>query len=100
MSYAKAEEVLPAEVLAIVQEYVDGQILYIPRKSGHKRMWGADTDTRRNLELRNARIYAEFQEGISVKALAKEYFLTEKSVQRIIRNYKPSEEIHEHKNNL
>lgn len=100
MSYAKAEEVLPPEVLALVQEYVDGEILYIPRKSNHKRIWGSRTDTRRNLELRNARMYAEFQEGISVKALADEYFLTEKSIQRIIRNYKPSEEIHEYKNNL
>lgn len=90
MSYIRAEEALPAEVLAIVQEYVDGQTLYIPRKPEHKRMWGERTDTRQNLELRNESIYAKFREGISAKTLAEEYFLTEKSVQRIIRQYKPS----------
>lgn len=92
MSYIRAEEVLPDEVLAMVQKYVDGQMLYIPRKSDHKKIWGACTGTKKTLELRNACMYARYQEGVSVKELADEYFLTEKSVQRIIRNFKPSEE--------
>lgn len=92
MSYIRAQEVLPDEVLALVQKYVDGQMLYVPRKSDHKKRWGACTGTKKNLELRNACIYAGFQEGMSAKKLAEEYFLTEKSVQRIIRNFKPSRE--------
>lgn len=92
MSYIRAEEVLPDEVLAMVQKYVDGQMLYIPRKSDHKKIWGACTGTKKILELRNACMYARYQEGMSVKELADEYFLTEKSVQRIIRNFKPSDE--------
>ncbi len=90
MSYVKAEEVLPQEILASVQQYVDGQMLYIPRKTEEKRTWGAATDTKRKLELRNESMYTKYQAGISVKELADEYFLTEKSVQRIIRNYKSS----------
>lgn len=79
MSYIKAEEILPEEVLAIVQEYVDGQMLYIPRKPEHKRRWGACTGTKQSLELRNTNIYAKFQDGASAKDLAEEYFLTEKA---------------------
>ena len=90
MSYVKAEEVLPQEILASVQQYVDGQMLYIPRKTEEKRTWGSATDTKRKLELRNEIMYAKYQAGISVKELAEEYFLTEKSVQRIIRNLKSS----------
>lgn len=90
MSYRKAEEVLPREVLASVQQYIDGQMLYIPRKTQEKRSWGSATGTKRKLELRNESIYAKYQEGISVKELSDEYFLTEKSVQRIIRKCKPS----------
>lgn len=90
MGYRKAEEVLPREVLASVQQYIDGQMLYIPRKTQEKRSWGSATDTKRKLELRNESIYAKYQEGISVKELSDEYFLTEKSVQRIIRKLKPS----------
>lgn len=36
MSYMRAEEVLPQEILASVQQYVDGQMLYIPRKTEEK----------------------------------------------------------------
>lgn len=90
MSYMRAEEVLPQEILASVQQYVDGQMLYIPRKTEEKRTWGSATDTKRKLEFRNKCMYAKYQEGISVKELADEYFLTEKSVQRIIRKLRPS----------
>ena len=90
MGYRKAEGVLPREILASVQQYIDGQMLYIPRKTQEKRSWGSATDTKRKLELRNESIYAKYQEGISVKELSDEYFLTEKSVQRIIRKLKPS----------
>lgn len=91
MSYIRAEEVLPQELLASVQRYVDGQTLYIPRKAEEKRTWGSTTGTRKKLELRNAEIYAKYCGGTSAESLADEYFLTEKSIQRIIRKRRPSE---------
>ncbi len=93
MSYIRAEEVLPIEILTAVQQYVDGQTIYIPRKSEEKRTWGSATGTKKNLELRNSHMYTKYQEGTSVKDLAQEYFLSEKSVQRIIKNLKPSNKI-------
>lgn len=91
MSYIRAEEILPKEILASVQQYVDGQMLYIPRRAEEKKIWGAATETREKLRSRNEDMYAKFCGGVSVKELAEEYFLTEKSVQRIIRKMKPSE---------
>lgn len=91
MSYISAEEILPREILAFVQQYVDGQMLYIPRRAEEKRIWGTATETREKLRSRNEDMYAKFCEGMPVKVLAEEYFLTEKSVQRIIRKMKPSE---------
>ena len=32
MSYIKAEEVLPQNVIAMIQQYIDGQNIYIPKK--------------------------------------------------------------------
>lgn len=93
MGYIKANEILPPEILTSVQRYVDGQMLYIPRKTEGKRAWGTATGARKKLESRNACMYAEYQRGSSVKDLAEEYFLTEKSVQRIIRKMKPSDDI-------
>lgn len=88
MGYIRAEEILPKEVVALIQQYVDGQTIYIPRKSECHKTWGAGTETKRDLMLRNQRMYAEYQSGATVRALSERYFLTEKSVQRILRSYK------------
>ncbi|HHW67853.1 MAG TPA: hypothetical protein GXX16_09160 [Epulopiscium sp.] len=86
MSYLRAEDVLPIEVLTLVQKYVSGESIYIPAKG--KKKWGDSTNTREILECRNQDIIRKYQNGMSIKDLSKEYFLTEKSIQRIIRNQK------------
>lgn len=88
MGYVKAGDVLPPEIIEQIQQYVDGKILYIPKKTEKKSAWGNGTSTKAELAERNARIYAEFLNGASVSALAKDYFLVEKSIQRIIRQEK------------
>lgn len=88
MSYIRAEDILPKEVLELIQQYVDGQTIYIPRKSECHKSCGAGTDTKKDLMIRNRQMYAEYRFGATVRELSEKYFLTEKSVQRIIRNYK------------
>lgn len=39
MSYKKAIHILPEELLELIQEYVDGEYIYIPRKSNNKKEW-------------------------------------------------------------
>lgn len=87
MSYIRAEDVLPEYVLDLVQQYVDGEMIYIPRK-GSKRSWGSSTDIRQELKSRNEQMYAKYLSGVAVSELAEYYCLTEKSVRRIIRNCK------------
>lgn len=41
MSYKKAKHILPAELLAFIQEYVGGAYIYIPRRSEHKKHSGS-----------------------------------------------------------
>ena len=88
MGYKRAEDILPKEVLELVQQYAQGQMIYIPRKSQCHRHWGAKTKTREELTMRNRQMCAEHESGITVTELSEKYFLTEKSVQRIIRNFK------------
>ena len=88
MSYLRAEEVLPKELIETIQQYVSGKAIYIP--SAEKKAWGSGTDTRSYLQERNRRIYEEYQEGAPVKELASDYSLSEKSIQRIIRQVKGS----------
>ena len=41
MGYIRAEEILPIEVIELIQQYVDGENIYIPRKVAHRQEWGA-----------------------------------------------------------
>lgn len=88
MGYKKATHVLPRELLTKVQEYIDGECLYIPRVSDNKKRWGASTSTRRELWDRNNRIYTDYLAGKRMEDLAEAYFLSLKSIQRIIRQKK------------
>ena len=40
MSYINAEEVLPKSLIGEIQKYIDGQLIYIPRKNENILSWG------------------------------------------------------------
>lgn len=84
MSYKKAKNLLPAELVELIQQYVDGEYIYIPRREDNKKSWGSDTATRRELDLRNSAIYKDYLAGIDVVALGEKYYLSSKSIQRIV----------------
>ncbi len=84
MSYKKANEVLPHNVLRAVQQYIDGEYMYVPRKAENKLPWGANTDTRKNIKARNREILDKRLAGHSVCDLAEQYFLSEKTIYKII----------------
>ena len=88
MRYKNATQHLPKELLEQVQQYADGEFLYIPRIKGAKREWGAKTAARRELIARNERIYKEYLAGASTDALSRCYFLSVKSIQRIVASQK------------
>ena len=83
MSYVRAEDILPKELINAIQQYVSGRSIYIPCKE--KKSWGSQTKTRQYYQSRNAEIYRRYISGIRVKALADEYSLSGKSIQRILR---------------
>ena len=94
MGYIKAEEILPLEVIELIQKYVDGQNIYIPRKADNRVSWGSGTAIRSELRERNQQIFSEYLSGKSIPELAECYYLSEKSIQRIIREEKRSNESH------
>ena len=86
MSYIKAEEILPEELIRRIQEYADGVYIYIPRKPGTRHAWGQKTDYKAELKIRNDRIRNDYAAGASVQALSREYHLSEKSIRRILQD--------------
>lgn len=56
MGYIRAEEILPIEVIELIQQYVDGENIYIPCKSAHRQAWGAGTQIKQGLLMRNQQL--------------------------------------------
>ena len=77
MSYIKADEVLPQNIIKIIQQYIDGENIYIPKKESGRLGWGEKTGARRELYNRNVLIYRDYQNGAKVSALAEQYCLSD-----------------------
>lgn len=86
MSYIKAEDILPEELVRAIWQYVDGVYIYIPRNPENHRTWGQNTPYRRELEERNQYIREDAAQGIPIGVLCEKYHLSEKSIRRILRN--------------
>ena len=84
MSYIKAEEILPEDLIRAIQEYADGVYIYIPRKPGTRHQWGQETNYKSELKIRNDRIRSDYAAGIRVAVLSRKYHLSEKSIRRIL----------------
>lgn len=86
MGYIRAEDILPKELIETIQQYVDGKTIYIPSREKHE--WGSGTPARQFFCDRNQRIYKAYQNGVSKKELSRRFSLSEKSIQRILREQK------------
>ncbi len=85
MGYVHALEILPEGLIEKIQEYIDGQVIYIPKIKSKRYQWGEKTDTKAYFKERNLEIYNSFKNGTTVFQLSEKYCLSLKSIQRIIR---------------
>ena len=85
MSYLNADNVLPKELIAEIQKYVNGINLYIPKVPEDRHTCSS---YRLETDRRNMEIYHMFQQGRRVPELAAKYFLSEKSIYRILSEMK------------
>jgi len=88
MKYTNVYDVLPIDIVKVIQEYVDGEYLYIPRKEEEKKKWGEQSGSRDTLKKRNVEIYLKYIKGVEILDLAQGYYLSDKSIRRIISQQK------------
>ena len=88
MKYIKASDVLPEEIIKIIQEYIDGEYLYVPRKDENHKSWGENSGIKKSLKIRNNEIFQKYLKGFTINELAREYFLSDKSIRRMINEEK------------
>ncbi|KEI96773.1 histidine kinase [Clostridium botulinum A2B3 87] len=90
MGYKQANKIFPVDLLNEIQNYVDGQYVYIPRKDGNQRMWGEVNRSKEIISKRNIEIFKKYNNGISVKELALMYYLSPKTIYKVINKIKSS----------
>ena len=88
MKYVNAREVLLPNLLREVQQYLCGELLYIPKEETKRAGWGQKSGTRSLLSLRNHNIIEAYKNGSTVNELMDVYCLSEASIRKII--YSPS----------
>ena len=84
MDYKNATCILPKDLLLALQEYADGEYIYIPRKVENRKRWGERNQSRDLFANRNQEIFRLYQGGTSVEVLAGRYCLSAKTVYKIL----------------
>ena len=84
MSYKSVETLLPKSLVEEIQKYVDGQLIYIPKCGQNRQAWGTKSNARKILDQRNQQIHEAYIRGSSIKDLACQFYLSQKSIQRIV----------------
>lgn len=89
MKYVNARDVLPPDILALVQKYTCGSLIYVPKTDAEKVAWGQLSGARAQTYLRNKNISEAYRNGASIFCLMEEYCLSEASIRKIIysKNY-------------
>jgi Mor family transcriptional regulator len=84
MKSVKAQTVFPSSLLAEIQKYVQGEMIYIPKLGANHDSWGANTDSKSIVSLRNKDILKAFKAGTSIPELSALYFLSEETIKKIV----------------
>lgn len=83
MKYINAAEVLPEKLLVEIQNYIKGEMIYIPN-NGLQKNWGEKSGSRKYYEKRNNNIKEQYKMGESIDKLSDVYGLAFDTVRKII----------------
>lgn len=78
MGYRNAREVLPDDLIKKIQEYIDGENVYIPKKEIR------NVNPRKENNIRDREIFEKYQNGYKVTKLSEEYFISTQGIYKII----------------
>lgn len=84
MKYVKANAVFPESLLAEMQKYIQGELVYIPKSPDNYKKWGANTGAKNAIAKRNKSMVQSFKAGASVSQLADIYNLAEDTIRKIV----------------
>jgi Mor family transcriptional regulator len=83
VKYTNGKDVLPPDLLEQVQQYVQGGLIYVPKRE--KAGWGTMNGTKKWMKKRNFDICRQYRQGTVITELMTRYHLSEESIRKIIR---------------
>lgn len=90
MGYKNGKQILPIELIKQIQQYVDGESIYIPKREDAVKCHGQNTDTKIFLNRRNIEIYQKYLNGCRVVDLSQEYHISTQGIYKILSKQKGS----------
>lgn len=88
MKYKNAKNILPEELLQQIQQYIQGDVIYIPIGYNEKIPWGQKNGAREAIYTRNKSIFKLYKQGYSIDEIVSIYNLSESSIRKIISKLK------------
>ncbi|MGM9531879.1 CD3324 family protein [Intestinibacter sp.] len=89
MKYKNAKNILPEELINQIQEYIQGDIIYIPIQR-NKVSWGEKSGAKDAINSRNKEIFDLYNRGYSLEEIQGIFNLSESSIRKIISKIKKS----------
>ncbi|CAH0121664.1 hypothetical protein PAE9249_04196 [Paenibacillus sp. CECT 9249] len=86
MRYINANEILPKELVEKLQDFVQGEYIYIPAIKDQHKSWGELSGFREEIDKRNNEIIQAYTSGNSIQELAESYCLSVYAIRKIIYN--------------
>lgn len=83
MQCINAAKLLPEHLLKEIQQYIQGEALYIPTCPSKRRKWGESSGAADYYKVRNAEIRSRFQEGAELYQLCEQYGLSIDSIRKL-----------------
>lgn len=86
MRYINANEILPKELVEKLQDFIQGEYIYIPAIKDQHKNWGELSGFRKEIDRRNSEIIQAYTSGNSIQELAESYCLSVYAIRKIIYN--------------
>ncbi|WP_096271218.1 CD3324 family protein [Paucisalibacillus globulus] len=84
MQYKNAKEVLPPSLLKEMQQYIQGDLIYVPKANENRIAWGEVSGSKALITKRNQEIYQLYSNGKSFEELGKKFHLSTDSIRKIV----------------
>ncbi|MDP4087778.1 MAG: CD3324 family protein [Bacillota bacterium] len=84
MSYKNAKDIFPPELLSEIQNYVQGERIYIPQLDNVRSAWGTKSGSHQEITFRNAEILKKYKEGLRIEELSEIFCLSSESIRKIV----------------